>query len=307
MHVFGEPGRRRVLTRQVLPLGAVAALLTGCSAEYVDTGWLPTERGTTDKVDQVINLWNGSWIAGLAIGAVVWVLILAAAVIYRRRRQDDPLPAQWAYNVPLEITYTIIPLLMIGVFFAYTFQAQEDLEQRSDNPDLKVHVIGKQWAWDFNYTSDDVYDTTVQLQLDGSEVPEHEMPTLYLPVNQQVEIKLDSRDVIHSFWVPSFLYKKDMIPGQTNYWTFTPQREGTFAGKCAELCGEYHSEMLFNVKVVPQAEYDEHMQMLRDKGQTGELGLDGLDRKSKADLAKEQAAESDHADSAETEEDAAHD
>ena len=73
-------------------------------------------------------------------------------------------------------------------------------------------------------------------------------PTLYLPVGKKVEIELESRDVIHSFWVIDFLYKKDMFPGKTNYMSFTPEREGTYAGKCAELCGEYHSLMLFNVE-----------------------------------------------------------
>ena len=79
---------------------------------------------------------------------------------------------------------------------------------------------------------------------------QEELPTLVLPVGQNVEIALDSRDVIHSFWVVDFLYKKDMFPGKTNYMSFVPEREGTYEGKCAELCGEYHSLMLFNVEVV---------------------------------------------------------
>jgi hypothetical protein len=83
---------------------------------------------------------------------------------------------------------------------------------------------------------------------------------------------LNSRDVQHSFWVPAFLEKSDLYPGRTNYLSFTTGREGEFYGKCAELCGEYHSEMLFNVAVVSQAEYDAQMQALRDAGQTGQLG-----------------------------------
>lgn len=87
-----------------------------------------------------------------------------------------------------------------------------------------------------------------------------------------MEIILESRDVQHSFWIVDFLYKKDTIPGKTNHWYVTPLKEGSYAGKCAELCGEYHSLMLFNVEVVSQAEYDAYIESLRDAGQTGRLG-----------------------------------
>ena len=93
-------------------------------------------------------------------------------------------------------------------------------------------------------------------------------------MNKTVEIKEVSRDVVHSFWVPDFLYKKDMIPGKDNYMYFTPEKEGTFRGKCAELCGEYHSVMLFNVKVVSQDEYD------TADGQAGRLGADWISGRS---------------------------
>ena len=82
---------------------------------------------------------------------------------------------------------------------------------------------------------------------------------------------LTARDVIHSFWVPAFLQKMDMIPGRVNRFQVTPTQEGTFKGKCAELCGAYHSQMLFNVKVVSRAEYEQHMDELRAKGQSGLL------------------------------------
>jgi cytochrome c oxidase subunit 2 len=97
---------------------------------------------------------------------------------------------------------------------------------------------------------------------------------MYLPVGKKVRLELESRDVIHSFWVPAFLYKEDMIPGRHNAYVFTPQMEGTYQGKCAELCGEYHSEMLFQVKVVSQEEYDQHMADLEDRGQDGSLPVE---------------------------------
>ena len=95
--------------------------------------------------------------------------------------------------------------------------------------------------------------------------------TLYLPVDQTVRFELESPDTVHSFWVPSFYMKMDTIPGRTNVFHATPNREGTFSGKCAELCGVYHSRMLFTVEVVSQNEYEDHLEDLRDAGQTGQV------------------------------------
>jgi cytochrome c oxidase subunit 2 len=170
-----------------------------------------------------------------------------------------------------------VPLILVLGFFAFTARDQQVIEQRfaEDEIDVKVEVIAKQWAWDFNYVNEDVYSPGIQGQLSdegaAGSLVESELPTLYLPVGKNVEIELESRDVIHSFWVVDFLYKKDMFPGKTNYMSIVPEREGTYEGKCAELCGEYHSMMLFNVEVVSEAEYEEYIDSLRDLGQEGQL------------------------------------
>ena len=90
-----------------------------------------------------------------------------------------------------------------------------------------------------------------------------------LPVGESVRFELSSPDVIHSFWVPAFTYKLDVVPGRDNDFTMTPEREGTFVGKCAELCGTYHSRMLFNVEVVSAEEYAEHLASSRTQGNVG--------------------------------------
>ena len=139
----------------------------------------------------------------------------------------------------------------------------------------RINVVAKQWSWDFNYVDADVHeDPGVQSFRTGEEGAAEDLPTLYLPVGETVEFQLDSRDVIHSFWVVDFLYKKDMFPGHTTAFQVTPQIEGTYAGKCAELCGEFHSDMLFNVKVVSKQEFEAHMEELRAKGNTGQLSND---------------------------------
>ncbi|MFI7482271.1 cytochrome c oxidase subunit II [Kocuria sp. M1R5S2] len=266
---------RTVSRRRTAMVSAVAVLaataLTGCSEE-AKLGWMPTERGTTDNADMILDLWIGSWIAALVVGLITWGLMLWCMIAYRRRRYETGYPRQVAYHAPLEVFYTVVPVVMILSLFFFTERAQSQIAEPHDNPDVTVQVYGKQWAWDFNYVSDDVWDTGIQAHLDGEEGAPERVPTLYLPVDSDVELQVTSRDVIHSFWVPAFLEKADMFPGRTNLISITTGREGSYYGKCAELCGEYHSEMLFNVNVVSQAEYDAHIQSLREAGQTGQLG-----------------------------------
>ena len=260
----------------------MSVVLAGCTQDQLQ-GWLPTEPGTTNNVDRVIGLWVTSWIVLLIVGVITWGLTIWAIVVYRRRKGQTGLPAQLRYNMPIEIFYTIVPLILVLGFFAFTAQDQSAIEAKYDDPDVKIQVFGKQWAWDFNYVDEDVYYAGVQGQDDpddpNGDLVESELPVLYLPVGKTVEIQLESRDVIHSFWVIDFLYKKDMLPGKTNYMYVTPEREGTYSGKCAELCGEYHSMMLFHVKVVEQDEYDAYLETLKDKGNTGDI-TDAYDRLS---------------------------
>ena len=266
----------RRLRLTAIPLAIVTTIaLAGCTTQQT-LGWLPTEPGTTNQVDRVIGLWVTSWIVLLAVGAITWGLIIWAAIVYRRRKGQTGLPVQLRYNMPIEIFYTVVPLILVLGFFAFTARDQAEIEAPLADPDVTIEVYGKRWAWDFNYVTDDVYYQGIQAQETGpnNEIDVDALPTLYLPVNQKVEILIESRDVIHSFWIIDFLYKKDMLPGEneTNYWYFIPQKEGTYAGKCAELCGEYHSLMLFNVEVVSQEEYDAQMDVLRAQGNVGSVG-----------------------------------
>jgi len=254
-----------------LPLAATLILvLTGCSSYELSRGFLPGEPGVTNHTDMIVNFWNGSWIVLWAVGLIAWGLMFYAVIVYRRRKGESALPEQMRYNNPIEALFTVVPLVMVIGFFAFTADTMAKIEQPVDS-ELHIQVIGKQWSWDFNYLDNMVYETGIQSQFDGELGSEAALPTLYLPVNTSVEIELTSRDVVHSFWVIDFLYKKDTFPGKSNYMYLTPQREGTYKGKCAELCGEYHSMMLFNVKVVSRAEFDTQMAALAAKGNNGLL------------------------------------
>lgn len=266
--------RRRI---GVFGLAVAALALSACSAVGIHTdpanGYLP--QGATEQSKLVENLWIGSWIAALAVGVLVWGLTIWCMVAYRRRKDDDgSLPVQLQYNVPLEILYTVVPILMVGALFYFTEEAQSELHDVSQTPDVTINVAAKQWSWDFNYVDADVHESGLMAELDGKPGVEETLPTLYVPVDKRVEFQLTSRDVIHSFWVPAFLEKMDLNPSLVNRLQVTPTETGTFQGKCAELCGAYHSQMLFNVKVVSQEEFDQHMADLEAKGQTGLLPTD---------------------------------
>ena len=261
--------------------------LAGCTATELN-GYLPGfvegEPAATNQTERVSGLWVNSWIVLLAVGVITWGLMAWAAIAYRRRKGQTGLPVQMRYNMPIEIFYTIVPLILVLGMFFFTARDQNAIEAKWDEPDVKITAIAKQWAWDFQYDAESDDDTVwtmgIQAQPDAEgNIDESQLPTLVLPVDKKVTIDLQSRDVIHSFWIIDFLYKKDMFIGHDNSWSFIPTRVGEYDGKCAELCGEYHSMMLFKVKVVEQDEYDAYLQSLEEKGNTGDI-TDEYDRLS---------------------------
>ena len=270
---------KRALRVAIATAAATTTLfLAGCSQEQLSSAILmplpATSSDVTNHTDRITDLWNISWAVLWGVGALAWGLMFWAIIVYRRRKGDNHLPAQMRYNNPIEVLFTVVPLILVVGFFAFTARDMKVIEA-PNNPEVKIQVIGKQWSWDFNYTQENVYDSGIQSQYNGGEGDNlKDLPTLYLPVNKRVELVLNSRDVDHSFWVIEFLYKKDLLPGRTNHEYFTPTKIGTYTGKCAELCGEFHSMMLFNVKVVSEADYAKHIEELRTAGQVGQLSLD---------------------------------
>ncbi len=242
-----------------------------CSAE-TNAQWrnLAMPDPATEESQGIFDLWIWGWVAAMATGVVVWGLIFWVVVRYRRRSADE-IPVQTRYNLPLEIFYTIVPILMVIVFFFWTVTVQNDVLSEEKKPDHTVYVVGQQWSWTFNYVDEDAVDSpNVFTSGTGSVIP-----TLYLPVGETTRFELRSPDVIHSFWIPGFLMKMDVIPGRANYFQVTPREEGDYLGKCAELCGTYHSRMLFNVKVVSRAEFDAQMKKIEEQGNVSETPVIG--------------------------------
>jgi cytochrome c oxidase subunit 2 len=285
---------RRILP-QALIAGLVLATATGCTSEDFPRLGMPTP--VTEEAPRILSLWQGSWAAALVTGVLVWGLILWSVFFHRRSRTKVEVPPQNRYNLPIEALYTLVPLIVVSVLFYFTARDQSELLETSDEPDHVINVVGYQWSWGFNYLepvgasdndahtapeldaipdrmmervpegADGVYETGTPADRDP--VTGNPGPTLVLPEGETVQFILTSRDVIHSFWPVPFLMKQDVIPGHANTFEVTPTEQGTFVGKCAEMCGVDHSRMLFNVRVVSPEEYQQYLQDLADRGQTG--------------------------------------
>jgi cytochrome c oxidase subunit 2 len=256
----GSRSTRRILggiAGGLLTLG----LLAGCSVDDAFAfGW--PKGGVTPQSQKMFDLWIGSTIAALAVGVFVWALIFWCVVRYRRRGQA--LPSQTRYNLPIEIVYTVVPFLVVSVLFYYTAVVQTDVI-RLGNADMTVSVQASKWNWTFAYP-----DT---LGSDGEPVAttgdSEYIPVLVVPTGVRIEFVEHSADVIHSFWVPELLFKRDVFPGNVvNRFETTITSEGAWVGRCAELCGTYHFGMNFEVRAVSQDEFQRWLAAKQDGAST---------------------------------------
>ena len=242
----GTATRRRTNAVRAGALAVMLLALTGCTNDTFTRIGFPDPVTEQGKV--TLSLWQGSWIAGMLVGCVVWGLILWAVIFHRKR--GDKLPPQVRYNMPIEILYTIVPFVLIAVLFYYTAKDENTIDSLSAQPAVTVNVVGFQWSWEFNYPQEGVTS-------DGYMWDEGPLPVLEIPVGEVVRFNLTSPDVVHAFWVPEFLFKRDVIPAHPNHFQITATQTGTFTGHCSELCGLYHSRMLFTLKIVTPAQFQQ--------------------------------------------------
>ena len=226
-------GRDRGSRRSVVALLAVALALGACTA--------PPATVEADRVQSLYNLF-------LVAAAVVFVVVAGLIgwnIVRYRARDDESLPVQTNTNLALELIWWALPtLLVIGLFIASAAVLNTNDARHAGQP-LRVKVEGSQWQWRFTYL-----DSKVQVTGAIGSPPE-----LVLPVGSTVDFELVSDDVIHSFFIPAFLVKRDTIPGVDNHLELTINRAGTYTGQCAEFCGLLHDQMLFSIRAVSQAEF----------------------------------------------------
>jgi cytochrome c oxidase subunit 2 len=245
-------------------LGLVAVTASGCSKEQVlGFGW---PHAVTTQGAEMRSLWTWSVIAALAVGVITWAAMFWT-IIFDRKKGND-LPKQFQYNDKLEIGLTIVPLIVVCVLFYFTAKVEGDVDRHTAAADVTVDVTAFQWNWDFSYPTtktavakNSTPDGTVHTIGTSSEIP-----ILVLPVGKVIEYKLRSTDVIHSFYVPQFHFKRDVFPdpeknNQDDTFQNTIDETGSFVGRCAELCGTYHSMMNFEVRAVTPAMFDQYVKL----------------------------------------------
>jgi cytochrome c oxidase subunit II len=247
------PRSRRANAVRVGALAVLLLALAGCSPNDTFTR-MGFPNPITKQGAITLSLWQGSWIAGLLVGAVVWGMIVWAVIFHRKR--GDKLPPQVRYNMPIEILYTIVPFVLIAVLFYYTAKDENTIDAIPSNPAVTVNVTGFQWSWAFSYPQ---YGVNTDGNMWNPNITDAqnqaELPLLEIPVGESVNFNLTSTDVVHAFWVPEFLFKRDVVPGHPNHFSITATQTGTFIGHCSELCGLYHSRMLFTLKIVTPAQF----------------------------------------------------
>ena len=248
------PVRRRTLTR-VLGLALVALTAGGCKGQWSRLGW---PSPVTAEGKNTLNVWYGSLTTAAIVGGFVILLILWAAIFYHRRSADQ-LPRQVRYNLPIEVLYTLIPVVIVAVLFYFTAIRENDMDHFKGSK-LNVGVVGFQWSWQFNYLNDG-------LSVTGRP---GEPPQLVLPVGEKIHFYETSPDVIHAWWVIPFLFKRDVVPGRVNEFALTVTKTGVFQGKCTEYCGVDHDRMLFTVRAVDQATYQSWLAQAKQIAASGD-------------------------------------
>lgn len=202
----------------------------------------------TSEAERVRDVWT----LFLVLAAAVFVLVIVLVVycVIRFRKRDDTLPPQKHYNVPVEVIYTGVPLVIVIILFAITAVTVRTVNRvQAEAPDVTVEVLGFQWQWQFTYP-----DLGVAVTGDRDTQPE-----LVLPSNSRVRFRLTSADVIHSFWIPGFRFKRDVIPGQEQEFDVEVlDRTGDFpnTGVCAEFCGVDHAYMRFDVRILTPEDFE---------------------------------------------------
>jgi len=262
-------GTRRLFSIAGL-VGLVALTATGCSgSEALRFGW---PEGITPQSERMVNFWTWTVIASLVVGVIVWVLILWPVVAHRKK--SDELPKQFQYNHFLEVIYTGIPSIIVVILFYFTVTTQNYVlaEEPQDEVGVNVDVLAFQWNWQFTYNEyvdadgRRIVPRTSDGELVNTTGSTTEIPLLVLPSQSTIHYNLRARDVIHSFFVPEFHFKRDVFPypeknNQDNTFQNSIDKEGAFVGRCAELCGTYHSGMNFEVRVLDQERFDRYMQL----------------------------------------------
>ena len=224
--------------RPAILVPALGLLLAACSLPNYG-GY----KGATTQGHDTHLLYAGLFTTAIVVGGITLSLILWS--VFRYKKRSDAMPRQFQYHIPLEITYTVIPIIIVLVVFFFTVGVENKVDAVSSNPYVQVKVTAFQWGWNFDYPQlhVDVHGVTLQ------------NPEMVLPTGKTARITLVSADVVHGFYVRQFNFSRYAQPGVINVFDLTIRHSATYQGQCTQFCGLYHAEMLFRVKSVPPAQF----------------------------------------------------
>ena len=245
-------------TRQIGTVLVGVLVLAGCGSLTP-----VTEEGV-----EIRDLYNLLFIAA----AVIFVLVEAAIVfaVLRYRRRSDMLPPQFHGNNLLEVVWTVVPLLIVAGLFVLSWGVLNRVEAKADNPRVTVNVLGFQWQWQFTYQGE-------RVPLPAGQPPEDlsikgtiaKPPVIYLPVGEPIRFNAEAQDVIHSFYVREFLFKRDAFPGHLNTFDLTITEPGDYGGQCTEYCGLAHQAMRFTIRAVPRPQFEAWLAKAKKEAASG--------------------------------------
>jgi cytochrome c oxidase subunit 2 len=253
-----SPGTVITVAAVVLLIALAAAAvalgydLAGAAQGFV-TGLYPP-RAVTQEGTQIRDLYTTVFLIAVVIFVLVEGLIIWSVIRYRRKPGDNTLPAQTHGNNLAELVWTIVPTIIVVFLFVVSWQTLNVVDTAAANPDTRIRAVAGQFQWQFDYLAEDG-ETILYTQL----IATGENGGMAVPAGRTVQLTLTSADVIHAFYVPQFLFKRDVVPGRVNQFDFTVNEADagqTFRGQCAELCGAGHRIMLFDVHALAPADFD---------------------------------------------------
>lgn len=285
------------VTKTMKKLGSLIclAMLGGPSVALAGFGDLNMTRGVTPVSEEIYGLhMMVLWIVTI-VGIGVFAVIIYSLINHRKSK--GAVAAQFHESTTVEVVWTLIPFIILVAIAVPATKAFVALEDTS-HPDLTIKATGWQWKWEYDYLKSGVhfFSNIDKASMDTSQKNSGKNPAdvahylrnvdkpLVVPVNEKIRILTTSNDVIHSWWVPAFGVKRDAIPGYINESWFKAEKEGTYRGQCAELCGQGHGYMPIVVKVVSKDKYAAWVSKQKAEAQAAAAGAGKT--WSKADLMK---------------------
>jgi cytochrome c oxidase subunit 2 len=229
------PSAARGARRPVLAACVLCFLATGCA-----------QAGATVQGQKIHGLYVLIVIMAAPVFLGVEGLLVWSVLRFRKRKGDNALGPQTFGSPRVLAIFFVVPAVIVATLFAFGERTLAFVQKQDPAPVVTIRAEGFQWQWTFYYLNEGFVVSGKTLHVPG---------LMEIPVDEPIKIQLHSRDVIHSFFVPAFLFKRDVVPGRTNTFTFTANKLGTFPAQCAEFCGLWHPKMTFIVKVVTAADY----------------------------------------------------